>query len=455
MSEYAGKSVAVIGLGRAGIGMAKTLRALGATVIAVDQKSADHPATLAAADQLSGLGIEVATSWTGDLDWDQLDVVCPSPGVPKSHPTLLSAVQRGIPMHSEIEVAYRISKAPIIAITGTNGKSTVTALTWHILNSQGVRATLCGNIAGSGFEEHVITTAALHATPDEVLVAEVSSFQLEWVTEFRPRAATIVQIRPDHLDRYADADEYAATKRRIFDRMSTGDTIVVHSERPETHPERSSAATSVAINGERCDALLEPNRLLFIDTAVEIDRASLWFPSAYNLEDCAFATLLARPFGSDDRQAAEAIATFQGLQNRMERVGEINGAIYFNNSMCTNPTAVESSLAAIEAPILLLAGGVSKVDDLSPLTRISPKIKRAFLFGRDADALTGALEAGGCPCESVGNMKSALSAASAAASSGDYVILAPGCASFDQFESFIERGDKFRELVRGQLVAKA
>jgi UDP-N-acetylmuramoylalanine--D-glutamate ligase len=444
---YRGARVVVIGLGRAGFGMSKTLNAAGAKVLAVDEKSADNPDLLAASDALCAAGVDVITSWSGDLQFSTVDLIAPSPGVSANHPTLRAAAAAGVPIHSEMEIAYRISRAPIIAVTGTNGKSTVTALTWHMLKTQKQSAILCGNIAGSGYDETVVTTAALNAGPADILVAEVSSFQLEWIAEFRPRAAAIIQIAPDHLDRYSSFEQYAATKRKVFSNMGAGDTAVAHHDRPETFPPSESGVKVLSIGSTGCDALLERGRLSFVNSPVVIESRSLWFPGQHNLENCAFASLLSLPFGATLEGCAQAITSFKGLRNRMEFVGEQAGVRYINNSMCTNPAAVESSLSALEGSTLLLAGGVCKVSDLSPLVRIAPKLKKAFLFGRDAPKLAGAITSGGCDAERFDTLDDALNAARTEAVAGDTVILAPGCASFDQFDSFIERGDRFRSLV--------
>lgn len=439
----------MIGLARAGLGLARALYKTGAHVTAYDQKSADHAATLESADVLAGLGIEVVTSWSGVIDWDATDILTPSPGVPKSHPTLVEAATRGVPIHSEIEVAYRISAAPIIAITGTNGKSTVTALTWHMLQHSGANAILCGNIAGSGFKEQPLTTAAAAANERDVLVAEVSSFQLEWVDLFKPRAATIIQITPDHLDRYSSFDEYASTKRRIFDRMDASDTVVIHADREITHPSSSSPSVVRRIGSSDSEAILTSDRLTFVGCGTQLDRGQLWMPGAHNLENCAFAALLANCLGAPIANCVNAAATFKGLENRMEFVAEQGGVRFINNSMCTNPVALYSSISAIGEPVLLLAGGVSKVDDMGPITDSAQFVKHAFLFGRDRDRLEYAFRKGGCSCDQFETMEAALEAARKLAVPGDHVVLAPGCASFDQFESFVERGERFKSLVLG------
>lgn len=448
MSEFSKKRIVVIGLARAGLSMAKALNSVGASVLVVDQKSADSPALFQPLDELSACDIPVVTGWAGDLDWNETDIVAPSPGVPRNHPTLVEACKRNIPIYSEIEIGYRLTKAPIIAVTGTNGKSTVTALTHHLLVHAGKSAILCGNIAGSGYFEKTICEAAINATDNDILVAEVSSFQLEWVEQFRPKSATITQITQDHLDRYRTFEEYSSIKTRIYQAMGIGDTIVFNKFRQETAPGPTQSAI-LSIGEFGSSAEIVDGVLRFSGSNVEIEMAKLWVPGRHSLANLAAATLLGYPFGMTPEIAAEAVRSFVGLKNRMELIGEKNGIKIINNSMCTNPSAVEASLDGIEGRVLLLAGGINKVHDLSPFSRTAPRIKGAFLFGRDSAQISDALKIGGCESEQFSTLEQAFDASLACAEAGDSIVLSPGCSSFDQFQDFIERGDRFRELVKG------
>lgn len=443
MNEFAGKRVLVIGLARAGTGMARALSLVGANVTAVDQKSADSPSLFDPIDELSGMGVEIVTSWPGTIEDFDVDIVAPSPGVPAKHPALVSALKRGLPILSEVEIAYRLTGSPIVAITGTNGKSTVTALTHHLLVSAGKSSVLCGNIAGSGFEEKTITSAAAASSKEDILVAEVSSFQLEWVDRFKPTAATITNITPDHLDRYASFEEYSATKKRIFTNMTGSDRIVVNRACPETFPPGECAA-EIATIGE--DAIIEGSRVRFGDISVDMD--SLWVPAEHSLFNLAHAVLLACKFGLAPEVVLPYVGSFKGLENRLEFVGEKDGVRVVNNSMCTNPSAMLSSLDGVSGRVLLIAGGVSKVDDLGPLEKVGSKVDQALLFGRDARKLEAALTIGGAKTSVFGSLEDAFAEAVKAARSGDTILLSPGCASFDQFDDFIDRGNHFRRLAK-------
>lgn len=420
----------VIGLARAGTAMAVALAKSGANVHVVDQKAADQLEMLQEMDRLEALGIEVSTSWLGEVHWDEVDVVAPSPGVPPRHPTLRDAQENGIPIWSEIEVAYRLSKAPIIAITGTNGKSTVTALTWFILKECGKNAVLCGNIAGSGYPEIPITTAALQSTDDQILVAEVSSYQLEFIDQFRPHACTITNIGEDHIDRHGTVDAYAATKRRIYKNQTNEDFAIVNQSRPETIATGMKAQVIPYNDG----------------STGQIDESRLWSRGKHNVDNAMAAWLLARTMGCDDAQIDAAIYKFPGLMNRMELLGERDGIRFVNNTMCTNPEALRASIESCPGSVVLIAGGVLDNLDLSPIGRIDfERIRASFLIGSDAPRLAALFPP---TAQLVGGLNQAFQMAVAAAQPGDTVLLAPGCKSFDQYKDFIQRGDSFRALVQ-------
>jgi len=423
----------VIGLARAGTAMAIALAKLGATVHVVDQKAADQLTMLQEMDRLEALGIEVTTSWSGEVDWENVDVVAPSPGVPPRHPALREATEKGIPIWSEIEIAYRMSKAPIVAITGTNGKSTVTALTWFILKECAKNAVLCGNIAGSGYPEIPITTAARQSTVDQILIAEVSSYQLEFIDQFRPQVCTITNIGEDHIARHGSVDAYAATKRRIYENQTEMDFAIVNKSRPETVAQ-DMRARILTYNGDDAD----------LNTA-GIRESDLWMPGKHNVDNAAAAWLIARTQGCDDAQIKTAIGRFGGLKNRMEFLGELKGIRFVNNTMCTNPEALRASVESCTGSVVLIAGGVLDNRDLSPISHIEfDRIRASFLIGSDAARLAQLF-----PQTAVvaNGLAQAFQLAVAVAEPGDTILLAPGCKSFDQYDDFIERGDSFRALV--------
>ena len=427
--------VLVIGLARAGTSMAIALAKSGAKVQVVDQKAADQLSMLQDMDRIEALGVEVTTSWTGKVDWSDIDLVAPSPGVPPNHPTLMEARNRGKAIWGELEIAQQLTKAPIFAITGTNGKSTVTALTWWILHHCGKEAVLCGNIAGSGFEETPISTAAERSAPDQILIAEVSSYQLEYTESFKPKASTITNIKEDHLGRHGTPEAYAAAKRRIFRNIDENDVVVFNSDQPETDP-RPTLARILQFSESDTNALFEGR----------INESTLWCKGKHNVSNAMSAWLFARFAGCKDDEIENALRSFPGLQNRMESLGEANGIRFINNTMCTNPEALRASVEAADGPILLIAGGILDNDDLSPLKMIDfAKVKKSFLIGRDRKRLLAHFPEG---TELREDLASAFNAAIEHSSRGEVVMLSPGCKSFDQFGDFIARGNSFRNLVQ-------
>ncbi|MEM4409457.1 MAG: UDP-N-acetylmuramoyl-L-alanine--D-glutamate ligase, partial [Candidatus Caldarchaeum sp.] len=421
----------------------------GAKVIAADQKSGDAPEILRALDEVGALPCEVITGWSGDVDWSWVDVIATSPGVPRSHPVLSEAVARGVPIWSELEVAQRVSRAPFVAITGTNGKSTVSALTAFILKECGIPARLCGNIAGSGFEEETVCNAALAASPQETLITEASSFQLEWIHTFKPEVAVITQIVPDHFDRYESFEEYCRTKHRIYQNMNHEDVLIVNRFRPETYPSKECRARVVYFGLPGDTVRIEKNALYLGDTL--LTEEELWCTGPATLENVATAFMLAHQRRVSETCCLQAVRRFPGLSHRMERVGEWRGVTFINNSMCTNPVATSAALAGLGAPVRLLAGGVCKVPDLSPFAQEAHRVRKAYLFGRDASHIALVFQEAGTEAEVFNTIEDALYTAVKEAMRGEVVLLAPGCASFDQFENFIQRGDTFRRLVKGMI----
>lgn len=438
----------IIGLGRAGCGMAIALKRVGADVSVVDEKSADNRKILSAMDEMAKIGVSATTCWTGDVDWNDLDFIAPSPGVPMHHPVLQEAVSRNIPIYSEPEIAYRIAHSPIIAITGTNGKSTVTALTYFLIKNCGKEAILCGNIAGSGLPEMTICEAAVQANPGTALVAEVSSFQLEWVSQFKPKGATITSISEDHLDRYQSIETYAEMKRKIFMNMDENCFAVVNKFAANTSKGIPESVKIFFINSENADAVILEDNLSFRNVNEKINVNQLWSPTNFNLQNTATACLLAHGYGVPIESLVEKVIKFPGLANRMERIASSTGIEFINNSMCTNPSALSASLSSFKKPVLLLAGGINKITNWEEVSKVSKSIiKKAFVFGKDRDWLARFFCENEVDVEQFASLSEAFQNALSSAQKSDTILLSPGCASFDQFENFIERGNEFRKLV--------
>jgi len=347
---------------------------------------------------------------------------------------------------SEVELAYRIAKAPIVAITGTNGKSTTTVMAWLCAKAAGYDAVLCGNIYGSGYDEIPLTEAALRTTGTmPALIAEISSFQLEWVDQFRPKSAVITNITDDHLNRYEGFEDYARTKRRIFNRMGPGDIAVWNDGDFQTEPPAGIKTLTYGQFGK--DAWATEFRLHLENEFVE--KEDLPFSEPHNYLNAMAACLLA--YGLSDGRAdpqvlLDALRGFRGLAHRMERIGTQGGITLINNSMCTNPAAVIASSQSVKGRQRLLIGGTNKDLDFTELGQyLRPQGHEAYLFGQDAEKIAAQLAG---PYPVFKTMADAFAAAIHDAKAGETVMLAPGVASQDQFTDFRDRGEQFRQLAK-------
>lgn len=443
-----GKKVAVFGAGRSGVSAAKALIKGGAHPIVCDDASETDPRIVNVAHKLASIGAEIRGGFGGDFASLGVSAVVTSPGVPKKHPALLKAVNDGLEVLSEIELAYRISKAPIVAVTGTNGKSTTTVMTWLALRGAEKNALLCGNIYGSGYEEFPLTDAAAVASSDAILVAEISSFQLEWIRDFKPVSAGITRIAPDHLDRYDGFDDYARTKMRIFENQTAEDTSVVKKDDPVVAPPVGPRVVTFGPDG---DARVTQEALTYKDAKLDWDEVK--FVVEHNKLNAAMALLLAEgALGSETDLGAliEGLKRFHGLAHRMELVGEKNGILVVNNSMCTNPEAVESSARGLLRTQHILMGGVNKDLGFAQLgDYLTEAGHSVYLYGQDALVLDEQLSR--VPVERrhcCVTLTEAFTRAVSKAKPGEAIVLSPGCASFDQFKDFTERGEVFRKIAK-------
>lgn len=459
--EYRGKRIVVIGLGRTGIAVAEALCELGASVYAYDLKPREE--LLDAVRKIESAGVEVHLG-TNEADLHGIDLLIPSPGVSKTHPTLLKAQSAGIEIISEIELAYRIARCPIIAVTGTNGKTTTTILTALILAADGKKTYVAGNVAGTRVESPEgmcqgpmpLVTAATRADSDSVIVAEVSTFQLEWIKSFRPIIAALLNIACDHLDRHKDLSEYAALKARIFENQGPNDYAVLNADNAFTTEIASSLKSHVLFFSRLAEvsegAFVRGDTLvvrLAGQEKVVCSRSDIGVPGAHNLENVLAASCASIAFGARSESVARAVRSFEGAEHRLETVAIIDGVRYINNSMCTNVEAAVRSTEAIDAPQIVIAGGKDKGSDFGPLVEaFKRKAKHVILIGSDAGVImSAAWSAGFRRVSQASSLEDAVAKARSLAEPGDVVILNPACASFDMFESFEHRGQVFRDIV--------
>ncbi|MCS7064703.1 MAG: UDP-N-acetylmuramoyl-L-alanine--D-glutamate ligase [Fimbriimonadales bacterium] len=441
-----GKRVAVIGAKRSGWDAARAMLQLGARVTLYDR--ADDALREVPPSMQEGVLSLVAGR---DLpDWEELELIIVSPAVRPDHALFAEAQARGIPVWSEIELGYRLARAPIIAITGTNAKTTTTALIHHLLTHAGMRAHLCGNIAGTE-QDQTLTAAALVAQPDEWIVAEVSSFQLQNVHQFRPHIAVITTITPDHLDWHGSFEAYARAKGRLLHNLLPTDWAVLNGA------DEGIQQLLRWLRADGCPGLQNVERAghLLLDLPELPPLATHHSPLVVAHAPLAaqIAVQVARLLGYSEEQIQEGLVTFRGVPHRMELVAEFRGVRFINNSMCTNAAALEHSLRVVPKPCIVIAGGIDKNDSIDELAEaICRYCRAALLIGQDGERIGASLRAKGyTDWRYTHTLESAVKQAFEWASSGDTIILAPGCASFDMFTNFIERGERFRALVSALL----
>lgn len=442
--ELQEKKVLVIGLARTGRECARFLAQRGARVSISDLRAADQLSDEIAA--LAGLPLTYRLGGE-DKSWlDGMDYVVPSPGVPMENLLLREALTRNIPVLSEIELAYRYFAAPLVAITGTNGKSTTTTLIGKMIEADGKKVFLGGNL-GAPF------IGAVGGSWDWGVV-EISSFQLEWVEGFRPRIALLLNVTEDHLDRYPSFADYCRAKERIFAAQQSTDVAILNRDDPLVWPMREHlAARLVSFGfGEIAEGVFATPEEIIWRTGATEERYSLSqtkIQGVHNVENIMAAIAAAKCAGVSRRAIEQTLEDFPGLEHRLEFVREKDGVRYYNDSKGTNVGAVVKSLASFAAPVILLAGGVDKGGDYGPMAELVKKqVRRLVLFGaakQTINAALGRLTA----TVLVDDLAAAVREAANHAQPGDVVLLSPACSSFDQFRNYAERGKQFKNLVQG------
>jgi UDP-N-acetylmuramoylalanine--D-glutamate ligase len=399
----------VLGLARSGQAAALALRRRGEEVIGVDA-SPDIDA-----GRLAEAGVEVHLGTEEEPLLDRTATLIKSPGVPGEAPLVEAARARGIPVWSEVELGSRLLDNPIVGVTGTNGKTTTSELLGVMLG-----APVAGNVG------RALCDLDGKVEPGEVVVCEVSSFQLEDIHEFRPHVAVLLNLEPDHLDRHGSLDAYRAAKLRLFENQGEDDVAVV----PVGFDEVPGRARRVEF---------EPSDELPAEPLI---------PGAHNRENAAAATAAARALGIDDEQIAEALQTFPGVPHRLEPVAEAGGVRFVNDSKATNTAAARRAVTAYDAPLHVILGGSDKGESYTDLAlEMQGRVRRAYLIGETANDIGTALELAGVDHELSGDLETAVRAAVMNAKAGEIVLLAPACASYDQFHDFEERGEAFRRIV--------
>lgn len=444
-----GARVLVVGLGRSGRAAAQLCLRRGARVTLTDSREASafgNSLDALAAQSTLELGGHRLASFKGS------DLVVVSPGVPPL-PELDAAKAAGIPVIGELELAYRHVQAPIVAITGTNGKSTVTTMVGQMLQASREHVFFGGNL-GQPLSEIVDTPAA---SPDGLLVLELSSFQLERIERFHAQIAVLLNLSDDHLDRYPSFAAYANAKARLFERQTAADSVVVSGESDQVEARRlahTSAARVLTfqIDGGRGQphAWLDGDELCLRVEGAAVERYArdqLKLAGRHNTLNALAALLVARLAGASSDGCRTALAQFLALPHRMELVGEHHGVRFYDDSKATNVGAVVGSLAGFERKVVLIAGGKDKGGDYAPLRPVVREVcSHVVLLGAASDVIAAALD-GVVPLHRARDMEHAVDLAANLATAGEAVVLSPACSSFDMFRDYTDRGRAFRQAV--------
>ncbi len=463
--DLTGKSVAIIGMARTGLAVAEVVTARGGRATIFDAKPAESISN--AIESANKLGVDTAVG-CDNPDLSGFDLVVTSPGVPPDKMGLPNARQAGVEIIAEVELAFRIAVAPIAAITGTNGKTTTTVLAGLILREAVFDTYIAGNAAGTGLvqDERTImplVMAAHRALPNDRIVAEISSFQLEGIAGFAPKVGAVLNVTSDHLDRYSSVAQYADAKSRMFEFQGPDDYSIVNIDDPVSSMFRNNtnghllefSRTREVAEG----AYLRGNDIVITlggRDAVVCARNEIRLKGTHNVENLMAAGLIAMTLGASANDVKQIARTFGGVAHRMEFVAEIDGVEYINNSMCTNVDAAVRSIESVDSEVVVICGGRDKNLDYTALADVFVrKVKSVVLIGEAKNTLNEyCVRAGYTSVLEAGSMSDAIGKARALANAGDVVLLAPVCSSFDMYGSFEERGEDFRQAVKSLSVGE-
>jgi UDP-N-acetylmuramoylalanine--D-glutamate ligase len=447
--ELAGKQVVVVGLARSGIAAAEFLARRGARVVATDRRPAGE--LQAEAMKLAERGVQLELGVHREETFTAAALVVVSPGVPWDLPELEAARAAGVSVMAELELGFRHIRGPVAAVTGTKGKSTTTAALGAMLGEAGKDVRVGGNIG------QAVTGLLEGATEETVFVLEVSSFQLEGTETFHPKVAVFLNLSPDHLDRHPSFEDYARAKSRIFRNQTSEDWAVINADDPGVAARARLgrarlmpfAASSPSGGGD--GAFFEAGMArLRRDGGVEtlFPVSSVRLPGSHLLSDLLAAGAAARLLGAPADAVARAVARFEGVEHVLERVAEIAGVVFFNDSKATNVDAAKKSLEAFDQPVLAILGGRYKGGDFGLLREVLARRGKAVMAIGEARQRVAEALAPAVPVVLCDTLAEAVERAFAAAAPGDVVLLAPGCSSFDMFPDYAERGRAFKREVQ-------
>jgi UDP-N-acetylmuramoylalanine--D-glutamate ligase len=445
--ELSGKRILIIGLGKTGIAAVRFLARRGAEIVVTDEK----PLSLLkdAFDELADVLPHFKFRAGGLAIGSDIDLVVPSPGVAPLHEILSEAVNRGIPVMSELELACRFLRRPMIAITGTNGKTTTTTLIGEILEGAGKKVFVGGNIGRPliGYVDG--------KQEEEYVVIEVSSFQLQWISRFRPDIAILLNVTRDHVNYHGTFADYLRIKERIFENQTGEDLAILNADDPFTEALSKRLTSDIqyfsSFRKVRHGMFLDQENLIYRrepeGTEEVYPRAMIRIPGIHNIENVMAAVMASREAGCSREAVIKAVEGFKGIAHRIEFAGEKGGVTFYDDSKATNVGAVMRALETFSRPVILLMGGRDKEGDFENLaTPVRQRVKRLVLFG-EARAKIDGLIGGLVKTDQAATLGDAMELARHHASAGDVVLLSPGCASFDEFTDYKARGDFFKKWV--------
>lgn len=447
--NFHGKQVLVLGLAMSGAAVARLLKKHGADVVVNDQKPLDQLGDSVVAE-LQSLGIEVIGGGHPEgIVHDGLAFLVKNPGIPYKAAPVRQALELGVPVVTEVEVAYHLAHSPIIGITGSNGKTTTTTLVGKMLEEAGRRPVVCGNIG------HAMSTAITEADEEQWLVAELSSFQLMGTVEFQPKIAALLNIYPAHLDYHGTMEEYVAAKLRLFANQTEDDVAVVNWDQEILREAATEIVaqvvpfsltqvleTGVFVKDGNIHARMHGKDMSILPTS------DVLLKGEYNLENLLAAAAIALSAGATPQAVADVARTFRGVEHRNEYVTTRLGVEYYNNSKATNSEAAMRGIEAFDGNVVLIAGGLDRGVDFKELVpTLRDKVKHMVVIGEAAPKLHVVAAEAGVSCEQAATLEAAVQQAARHAVAGDVVLLSPACASWDMFKSFEERGDMFKKAV--------
>ncbi|MFE8703629.1 UDP-N-acetylmuramoyl-L-alanine--D-glutamate ligase [Cytobacillus sp. FJAT-54145] len=440
---YEHKKILVLGLAKSGVGAASLLHKLGAFVTVNDKKPlSENPEAQGLLEQ--GITVICGEHPIELLD-DGFELIVKNPGIPYHNPMIEKALLKGIPIITEVELAYEISEAPFIAITGTNGKTTTTTLIYEMLKEGAKSPLIAGNIG------LVASDVAQEATEENTIVIELSSFQLMGIRTFNPKIAIITNLYDAHLDYHETRTNYHSAKANITNNQTEHEYFIINADQEETMKiAAESKAQIVPFSTRRVlenGAYVQDGSVIFNGEKI-MDTKDIVLPGVHNLENILSAVAAAKLSGVDNQSIFNVLNTFAGVKHRLQYIGEIEGRRFYNDSKATNILATQNALAAFHEPIILLAGGLDRGNEFDELIPSLKNVKAVFTFGETAGKIERvAQEAGIKMIERVDNVEKAVPAAFKYSKPGDVILLSPACASWDQYKTFEVRGDIFIEAV--------